>query len=166
MMRIRPTVSRKLEICILDSISILDTPIVCKTMKNTAAGTIMYAILKIHNRKESYMFIPKFIDGNMADSFNPIFTIDNRYPGAIRINAKNAIAPKIKAYLLSNISPIGTSANKKNRKKSIGNFLIFLKGYLNEFDIIFPMFIKSPITSPQPISGFQQIDITSKANND
>ena len=33
----------------------------------------------------------------MEDSFNPISTIDNRYPGTSRINAKNAITPRIKA---------------------------------------------------------------------
>ena len=90
------------------------------------------------------MFIPKFMEGNREDSFNPIFTIDNRYPGTIKINAKNATIPKIKAYLLSYISPIGTSANNMKRRKSIGSFLMFLKGYFNEFDIILPTFICPP----------------------
>jgi hypothetical protein len=40
--------------------------------------------------------------------------------------------------------PIGIIAIKINRIKSIGNFLMFLKGYLNEFDIIFPTSIKPP----------------------
>ncbi|MGX8694110.1 MAG: hypothetical protein ACSW71_04300 [Methanobrevibacter sp.] len=90
------------------------------------------------------MFFPKFMEGNIDDSFNPMLTIDNKYPGTIKINAKNAIIPKINTYLLSDTIPIGMSAIRINRKKRIGNFLRFLKGYFREFDIILPTFIKPP----------------------
>ena len=80
----------------------------------------------------------------MDDSFNPMLTIDNKYPGTIKINIKNAITPKIKTYLLSNNHAKGMSATKINRIKSIGNFLIFLKGYLKEFEIILPTFTIPP----------------------
>ena len=94
------------------------------------------------------MFFPKSMEGNMEDSFNPMLTMDKRYPGTIRINAKNAIAPMVKTYLLAYIIPIGMKENKINRIKSIGNFLRFLKGYFNEFDMMLPMFITtSPISS-------------------
>lgn len=79
----------------------------------------------------------------MEDSFNPKSIIENIYPGAIRMNKKNANTPIIVTYLLSNIIPIGIIADKINIINRIGSFLIFLKGYLNEFDIILPTSIKS-----------------------
>ena len=90
------------------------------------------------------MFFLKFKEGITADSFTPILTIENKYPGTIRINKKNEITPKIVTYLLSNIIPNGIIAAKINKIKRIGNFLIFLKGYFNEFDIIIPTSIKPP----------------------
>jgi hypothetical protein len=69
--------------------------------------------------------------------------MENRYPGTKRINMKNAINPQIKIYLLSNTIPIGMRATRTNSMKRIGNFLIFLKGYFNEFDTILPTSIKS-----------------------
>ena len=121
-----------------------EAPNVNQTTKNTAVGTIIYTILNNNNRKVSYMFFPKLIEGNMEDSFNPMLTMDNKYPGTIKINKKNEIIPKIKTYLLSDTIPIGTSATRINRIKRIGNFLMFLKGYLNEFDIILLKFMKPP----------------------
>ena len=121
-----------------------EAPNVNQTTKNTAVGTIIYTILNNNNRKVSYMFFPKLIEGNMEDSFNPMLTIDNKYPGTIKINKKNEIIPKIKTYLLSDTIPIGTSATRINSIKRIGNFLMFLKGYLNEFNIILPRFMKPP----------------------
>lgn len=144
MRKIRITLNKKPPILRLFSISILDIPKIDKAIKNIKAGTIIYTILKTNNRIVLYMLSAKFRDGNMEDSFKPIWTNDNKYPGTIRMNTKNANAPKIMTYLLSNIMPIGIKAAKIKRMNRIGNFLIFLKGYLNEFDIIFPTSIKSP----------------------
>ena len=80
----------------------------------------------------------------MEDSFNPMLTMENRYPGTIKINKKNAITPKAVMYLLSDTIPIGTMAAKINKIKRIGNFLMFLKGYFNEFDTILPISINTP----------------------
>ena len=91
-----------------------------------------------------YISFPKLTEGNIADSFNPRFIIENRYPGTMRINKKNAITPKIVIYLLSDTNPIGTIAAKINQIKRIGNLLMFLHGYFNELDTIFPISITPP----------------------
>jgi hypothetical protein len=80
----------------------------------------------------------------MEDPTEPVRTMERRYPGTIRINRKNAITPIIMTYLLSNSMPIGTIAAKRNRTNKIGSLAMFLKGYLKEFDIIFPTSIVSP----------------------
>ena len=80
----------------------------------------------------------------MDDSFKPILINENRYPGTTSINKKNEINPNIKRYLLSYMIPIGITEIKIKRIKMIVKFLIFLKEYLNEFDMIFPISIESP----------------------
>ena len=117
---------------------ILDVPKVERTTKNTKAGAIIYTTLKTSTLIESYIFFAKLKDGIIEDSFKPILTKENKYPGTIRINTKNATKPKIVRYLLSEIIQIGIIASKINRIKRIGNFLIFLNGYFNEFDTIVP----------------------------
>lgn len=144
MMNIKPTFSKKPSIFMSYNISMLDAPNVDKTMKNTNTGTIIYTILKTNNLSVSYMFLAKLKEGIKEDSFKPRLTIENKYPGAIRINMKNAITPRIVTYLLSNIIPIGIMAAKINKMKRIGNFLRFLNGYLNELDTILPTSIKPP----------------------
>lgn len=115
-----------------------------KTMKSTQAGTIIYATLNTHNLIEFLIVSPKFNEGNIEDSFKPIWTIENRYPGTIRINKNNANNPNTKRYLLSDNHAIGTVAIKINKINRIGNFLMFLKGYLTEFEMIFPKSILTP----------------------
>lgn len=121
--------------------STLDIPRVYKTIRNIAVGTSIYTILNTNNRMVLYMSFAKLMEGNMADSFNPMLTMENRYPGTSRINKKNAITPIIVIYLLSDTIPIGTMAAKINNMKRIGNFLMFLKGYFNDFDTILPISI-------------------------
>lgn len=138
MKKIKPKVSIKLIRLRSFNISAPDMPKVCQTMKNIKAGTIIYATLKTNNRRVSYIFFAKLTEGIAEDSFKPILTMENKYPGTIRINTKNANAPKIVTYLLSNANPIGIIAANINRTKRIGNFLRFLKGYFIEFDTILP----------------------------
>ena len=113
-------------------------------MKNTTAGTIIYAILNASTLNESNILFPKFIEVNNEDSFRPILTNENKYPGTISINKKNEINPKNKTYRLSDIMPIGIIEAKIKRIQRTSNFLIFLKGNLNEFDTIFPKSMKAP----------------------
>jgi hypothetical protein len=80
----------------------------------------------------------KLNEGKAEDPIEPVLTIDNIYPGTIRINRKNPINPINIRYLLSITMPIGTIAIKMNKIKRIGNLAMFLKGYLKEFKMIFP----------------------------
>ena len=131
-------------------------------MKKKQAGTIIYAILNTNTLIESRTVFPKSSEGNMEDSFKPTLTIENKYPGTIRINMKNPIKPMIERYLLSITTPIGMIAIKINKIKRIGNFLMFLKGYLNEFDIIFPKSISTP--TPFQIVCFSQMTMCNHLN--
>lgn len=123
-----------------------------KTVKSTQAGTIIYAPLNTNNRIESLMVSPKLNEGNIEDSFKPIWTIEKRYPGTIRINKNNANNPNTKRYLLSDSHAIGTVDINTNKIKRIGNFLMFLKGYLTEFEMIFPKSILTPSKTTFQIS--------------
>jgi hypothetical protein len=76
-------------------------------------------------------------EGNIEDPTEPVLTIDNRYPGTVKINAKNAITPMNTIKLLSNILPIGIMAIRMKRINRIGNLAMFLNGYLKEFEMIF-----------------------------
>jgi hypothetical protein len=82
----------------------------------------------------------------MEDSFRPNLTMENKYPGTIRINKKNATTPNAITYLLSNAIPIGTMATNIKSTKRIGNFARFLKGYFSEFDTILPISMKNTFT--------------------
>lgn len=141
---VKPILRRKLRISRPDCESMPDRLNADNAMKNTKEGTIIYAILNSNTLKLSYILFPKLKDGNIEDSFNPILTNENKYPGTIRMNRKNEINPKINTYSLSYIMPTGITETKIKRIKRIGNFLIFWKGYLNEFDMIFPKSIKAP----------------------
>lgn len=144
MMKNTPNVSKK-PTDFMSNIFLTDMPKPYKRTKNKHAGTIIYTILNTNTLRESRTVFPKSSEGNMEDSFKPILTIENKYPGTMRINMKKPIKPMIERYLLSITTPIGIMAIKINRIKRIGNFLMFLKGYLNEFEIIFPKSIINTI---------------------
>jgi hypothetical protein len=90
------------------------------------------------------MLLTRLKDGSADTSLEPVLTMDNRYPGTIRINIKNPTPPNIIRDLLSNNIPIGTIAIRMKKRKRRGSFLRFLNGYLIEFKMMDETSIKSP----------------------
>ena len=148
----KPKVAKNSTIFKLNSMSTLAVPNVDKTIKNATTGTIIYTALKTITLIESYILFVKLKEGIAEDPIEPFLTIDSKYPGTIRINAKNAIAPISTIYLLSNIMPNGTIEINMKRIQIIGSFAIFLKGYLKEFATIFATSTISP--HPNRNTGF------------